>query len=195
MPAKSTKKPSASKKNKKSAKKTKSEKTIEKDIKKAVDKIPGIAIEHKKDTEKRKKTHKVLSDIYDESKQSHKSIVIPKQIDTKKHLLWTGVTTLAILVFVLWIWNMRTMIYDVTETDEIQPPIWQDAKNDFSSVLATIKEEQKDQIIEDELEEQGLDDKSMKEKIESLLQEIFSDDGAVTTSTLTNTTSQERIDN
>jgi hypothetical protein len=133
-----------------------------------------------------------LADIYKHTKKSGRSIAVPQQIDVKKRLLWSGVGTLALLVFGFWIWNLRVMFYDITHNAEAaEPPIWEETKDDFAAALAIIKEEQKTQVIEEELEEQGLDDQTMKEKIQLLLGDILKENGGQSASSTATTTNQE----
>ena len=60
-------------------------------------------------------------------------------LPVKKSLLWGGVGALAILVFVMWTWNMRAFIGTLPHKKNIEGELFRQAKHDISTIMTNAE--------------------------------------------------------
>ncbi len=110
------------KKSKAKATKTRAKSGIHKDIANAVERIPQMIADEiqakqpaRTETPNRSKT--------------------PEQ--TKRTLLWIGVSAITVSVFAMWIVNARAIFYDIQHTQSAEGQLIAEAKDDFDKILAS----------------------------------------------------------
>lgn len=57
----------------------------------------------------------------------------------KRVLLWVGVASVTCLILVLWVWNIRAMILEVTPNSSPEKGLWDTTKSDFEELLNSTK--------------------------------------------------------
>lgn len=165
---KTTKKPPKKARNTSASRKKKqtNKRGIERDIKQAVDRLPDFVIS---ESAKQKK-HDMLSDLYKRPIDKKETIAIPAPKDTKKHLLVAGVTTIAVMIFAVWAWNLRTMFYDAGTVRAETMPMWSEAAADFTAALNTLAPRE-----EEGTKDPTTSERDVKENIEATLANIFAE--------------------
>lgn len=128
-------------------KKQKANKKVKRDIKKAVEQLPGLMIEHVKFPELPAPTR------YDEI-ETHPLKALRYEdggaIIQKKIWLWTGVTIFSAIVFLMWGWNMRAAFQDsFANTKTKQPSITETAKTTWRDAMETndLKNQIKNNLV------------------------------------------------
>ncbi len=203
------KRPAKKKTGSKKTSKTTKKGLNKKEVKKAVDKLPGLIIEQIKLEEETNK-NKQAEPRPTESREL-KPAKKPKQADWKnyydgrdrKWLLWFGVIIFTSMVFVMWGWNLFVKIQDTVDSEEME--ILPRAKKDLQIILEEpIDETEEQESITEEAvvvttTEENLFD--IKEKIKQNLSDLISTATSSTISTTTTSTAQtstttlESVDN
>jgi hypothetical protein len=151
-------------------------KKVQDDIKKSVDHIPGIIYEQIRN-EQSKQTSERPANVKIDQGQSR----------GRHGLLWFGVATLTIVVFVMWIWNTKVTIKNIGQnTKSNERTLFENAKQDLSDIMKNIAAGEEDELSK-ELEEKTPVD--VKELLRNLIGGIL----PTTTSTATSTNSTTKI--
>ncbi len=125
-------------KRKKSSKKTtgKKKSEVKKNIAKAIDQIPSAFAEEisankdkaLKELRPKETTKLEMPKVYESNTEINER--------SRKRLMWFGVISLTLVVFVMWFWNAKTIFYDIRNSkagDEKQ--IWENTKSDFKTII------------------------------------------------------------
>lgn len=178
---------------KKGAEKTRAKKNprknekIKKDIKRAVENIPGLLVEHvgienMKKTEAKKKlaTHG----------QSHQT----QSAKSSKIIIWFGVGSLTLIIFAMWIWNTKTLFYDIGYAKSTEKELWESTTNDLGVILSGMTEQEKDLLREQTAKTEKeinkkIEEENKKEKIKQTLSALIN--SVTTTPSSTTPTSTE----
>ena len=159
----------------------KTNKKIKKEIKRAVEQLPGLMIEHVKfkEIEQPTEVKKLPAPTRYEEIETKTFKSLPyedeKIVRQKKIWLWTGVTIFSAVVFLMWGWNMRAAFQDSFTNTKKQPGITETAKTTWQDTMETVKS--KTPIAPEE----NLDD--LKNKVKNNLVSIFYVKASTTTST------------
>ncbi len=133
---------------KKSSKKTKAteiNKRVRADIKKAVEQLPGLMVEHVKfkEIERPAELQKLPASTRYEKIETHPLKALRYENDEairqKKIWLWTGVTIFSAIVFLMWGWNMRAAFQDSFSNTKKQPGITETAKTTWQDTMETVE--------------------------------------------------------
>lgn len=124
----------------------KANKKVKRDIKKAVEQLPGLMVEHVKfkEIEQPAELKKLPApERYDEI-ETHQLKALPYEdsgvIRQKKIWLWTGVTIFSAIVFLMWGWNMRSTFHDsFANTKTKQPGITDTVKTTWQETMETTE--------------------------------------------------------
>lgn len=149
-----------------------SKKRTKKQIKKAAGEIPDL-IAH--NMEREKQVDDVLGHIYGEREQ--RRIHIPNAAETKRKTLWSGVIGVALVVFIMWIWNVSTMVHDVMAVKETQPAPWAEAQDEFSYIMGTLKDQEVetlDTVFQDGMKEAAAEE-ALSNTIDILAQRVWNE--------------------
>lgn len=140
-----------------SVKKKKITKKIKREIKRAVDGLPGLMIEHVKfkEIERPAELQKLPAPKHYDEIETHSLKTLPYYEDSgvirqKKIWLWTGVTIFSAIVFLMWGWNMRAAFQDsFTNTKTKQPGITETAKTTWQDAMETndLKNQIKNNLV------------------------------------------------
>ncbi len=112
-------------------------KRVQKDIERAIEKIPGILTEHVRFTETDSPPLPPHSSAAKYMKDEQ-VLAIERQ---KRRVLWIGVTCLLSIILIMWLWNARVAIYSLVRSPNTVP--WGTAKADFSAAMATLEQQDK----------------------------------------------------
>lgn len=146
-------------------------KKTEKDIKEAVDKIPGLIFEQVEF--KKKSEEEIIKNNYYREKK-------------KKTIVWIGVVIIATIVLTMWAWS--TFVNFDTILKNKEESIFDQAKGD----LKNIRQENTKQVVTTTPEEiNKLNDQEIENKIKNSLDIIIKNLNTSTPSTITNTTSSD----
>ncbi|MFH1286721.1 MAG: hypothetical protein ABII02_03135 [Candidatus Magasanikbacteria bacterium] len=139
-----------------------SKKRTKKQIKKAADEIPDLIAHNMRREEQ---VDNVLRHIYGDRGQ--RKIHIPSTAETKRKTLWGGVIGVALVIFIMWIWNVSTMVHDVMAIKNIQPAPWAEAQNEFSYIMGTIKNQEVETL--DTVFQNGMKEEEEKEALRNTM--------------------------
>jgi hypothetical protein len=144
---------------------------IEREIKEAVERIPEM-IEH---------TMRDQEDTQEKKTRTQK--IFPAQSGEKKiYLLWASVIAVSLLIFGMWVWNLRSVFSDVSEGRAVNETPFSNIEENFRQAIDLVDPEeipppkQKNAASE----QTSADDSSAIKKITAILQ-------GLTTSTVTST--------
>lgn len=167
-------------------KKAKVSKKDKKEIKKAVEKLPGLIIEQVRLSEPA--PHAVEPILKSESKieaeQEKKRPINTYHGPRQVRWLWVGVISFCLVIFSLWGWNMYILITDATEETGsnkgwLPDPVKEDLRTVWQEVGAPDDETDKNETVKEKI----------KSDLRGLVAQIKSLPAAVTTSTATTTES------
>lgn len=161
--------PKKNSKAKKTVSKERSKNAIHADIAKAVDRI---AEEMQRTTLPIAKTKNVATTTPETPIQT-----VPSYRN-QRTLLWTGVTIMTTIIFVMWVWNAKAMFYDIQHNKSAEAMLLANAKDDIENILA--QSPPKPEIFETAKPIVTQPDEPSNEAIKQTLQALFA--GAATTS-------------
>ncbi|KKQ26963.1 MAG: hypothetical protein US42_C0018G0037 [Candidatus Magasanikbacteria bacterium GW2011_GWC2_37_14] len=173
MPVKKKSTSKKSNEKKSTNKKSTEHKQIKKDIKAAIEKIPGLIYEKVEFTESN------LSQI-PQQKLENSTPVDYETIKRKRLYVWLAVIGITILIFGMWLWNTRTFL--------------QIAKNDSSEFVNTIKKDwqkinqEKDSELQKLIPEK-VSDENLDQILKNSLIKTFNNLATSTSSTVSTTIS------
>lgn len=175
-------------------KKKKIDKKVKRNIKKAVEQLPGLMVEHVKfkEIERPQEIAKLPAPTHHEEIETSAHPALPyrddKIIRQKKIWLWTGVFIFSVVVFTMWAWNMRAVFLDsFTNTKTEQPGLTETAQTTWQNTIKTLSVSQPvspSAPTKNESEEN--DSVNLKEQIKNNIISIFYAQQASTTATSTN---------
>ncbi|MEK7623446.1 MAG: hypothetical protein AAB408_02125 [Patescibacteria group bacterium] len=113
-------------KKKQPTKRKTSPKSLERDVKKAVNSIPDLIMDEKNSFLPK-----------EETPVSTKPIKIPYQ--HKRSFVWIGVASLSVLVFVMWYANMKTIFQKIRLADTAEATVAEDVMADFEEAIASLR--------------------------------------------------------
>lgn len=174
--------PSSDKKNTRPSKKKRNTRGVKRDIKKAVNQLPDMLL-HEAAAQEKKRRHNMLADLYTTDTSEQHRLAVPKAKDMRKRWLVSGVSVLSVAIFAIWVWNLRTMVYDAGQARAQSDPIWTGATEDFEQILNTL-------APPESAETRGVS-KNIKETIENALAAMIASSAATSTEVATSTTSTE----
>lgn len=129
-----------------SVKKKKITKKIKREIKRAVDGLPGLMVEHVKfkEIEQPPELKKLPApERYEEIEtKAFKSLPYDDEQIVRQKKIWllTGVTIFSAIVFIMWGWNMRSTFQDsFTNTKTKQPGITDTVKTTWQETMETTE--------------------------------------------------------
>lgn len=164
-------------------KKQKANKKIKRDIKKAVEQLPGLMIEHVKfkEIEQPDELKKLPApERYEEIEtKTFKSLPYEDEriVRQKKMWLWTGVTIFSAIIFLMWGWNMRAAFHD--SFAKKQDGIAETAKTTWRDTMKTTEPNKPEAPAKDDMAD-------LKNQIKNNLISIFYVQQASTTASSTN---------
>lgn len=126
-------------------KKQKANKKVKRDIKKAVEQLPGLMVEHVKfkEIEQPPELKKLPApERYEEIEtKAYKSLPYEDErtVRQKKIWLWTGVTIFSAIIFLMWGWNMRSAFQDSFTNTKKQPGITDTVKTTWQETMETTE--------------------------------------------------------
>lgn len=126
-------------------KKQKANKKVKRDIKKAVEQLPGLMVEHVKfkEIERPAEFKKLPAPEHHDEIETHTPKFLRYENDgairQKKIWLWTGVTIFSAVVFLMWGWNMRATFQDSFANTKKQPGITETAKTTWQDTMETVE--------------------------------------------------------
>ena len=165
----------------------KTKKTLRQDIKKAVEKLPGLIVERVRLSES--KTEKKIPQVEQipepiqtqQEKEPRSNNRMRMQHNPRQtRWLWTGVVIFCLVIFSMWGWNMYVMITDATEGTEsnsgwLPDPVKDDLRTVWQEVGAPDNETDKNETIKEKI----------KSDLRGLVAQIKSLPAATATSTTT----------
>lgn len=149
MPVKKTKKDAAKKPAKKpirtSVKKiSEADQQVKADIKKAVEKIPGLIVEHldfnplrnlNLNEPEENNANNFQPNFTAHSEPAIRANYTSKDYQTKKFLMIFAVAFLSLFIFGMWAWNALIAVQDLNYSKSKQPGIWDNAKQSFKAIM------------------------------------------------------------
>jgi hypothetical protein len=126
-------------------KKQKANKKVKRDIKKAVEQLPGLMVEHVKfkEIERPAELQKLPAPTRYEEIETRTLRSLPygdeKAVRQKKIWLWTGVTIFSAVIFLMWGWNMHATFQDSFANTKKQPGITETAQTTWQETMKTIE--------------------------------------------------------
>ncbi len=106
--------------------KTRAKSAIQKDIAKAVARIPQMIADQMDYTPPSRSTKPKTAEPIPTYRNAYPS---------KRALLWIGVGTITVAVFAMWIVNAKAMFYDIQHTKSTEGQLITDAKDDIGKIL------------------------------------------------------------
>ena len=129
-----------------SVKKKKITKKVKKEIKRAVEGLPGLMIEHVKfkEIEPPEELQKLPAPTRYDEIETHPIKTLRYEdggaIRQKKIWLWTGVTIFSAIIFLMWGWNIRAIFQDsFANTKTKQPGITDTAKTTWKETVEAVE--------------------------------------------------------
>lgn len=168
----------------------KTAKKIRREIKKAVEQLPGLLIEHVRfqELEKASETLELPEPVHHGRIETRVRQALlsggEKIIRQKKLWLWTGVVAFTVLVFAMWTLNVRVMWQDSLRGENRPTSILVETKKEWQDIMKTAEGETK------KTEEMVAD---IKEKLSSILL-MSAIMPSSTTESMVTTTSSNAID-
>ena len=159
-------------------KKTSEKKTLKRDIKKAVEKLPGLIVERVRLSESQTEKE-IPPQTQQEEPRSNKHARM-QQNPRQARWLWTGVIIFCLVIFSMWGWNMYVMITDTTEgagsnSGWLPDPVRDDLRTVWQEVGAPDDQTDENETIKEKI----------KSDLRGLVAQIKSLPAAVATSTTT----------
>lgn len=176
-------------------------------IKKAVDEISGLIVKEMSQAKSKKMVPEEDDYLSEQDFLEIKKYLKPKKTypfqyqpkkDTRKKFIWIGVLTISAIIFGMWIWNVWSIFYDVSEykKGENSPSFLQNVKISFDEALKSSKMENEDADENNNLQE-AVNNTEGKEKLEEVLGMLIAElNTTSTTSTIdmeTNTTTSNGV--
>ncbi|MFH1946551.1 MAG: hypothetical protein ABIJ23_00110 [Candidatus Magasanikbacteria bacterium] len=210
---KKIKKAAVEKKSKKNLVKKSSKKTItkkkaanKKEIKKAVERLPGLIVEQIKFEQQIKNGNPEYTPQIKDVEEIKELKPIKNGWQNyydgrdRKWLVWLGVIIFSIVIFIIWGWNLNTEIQDIFSLkDSKNLNIIQDVREDFQSIIDETETEEKlketKEVITTTTEEADNSKEKLRQHITNLISTISSSTISTTTDiNTTSTTTNEIID-
>lgn len=95
----------------------------------------------------------------------------PKVRDTRRVWLWTGVTLTTLVIFTIWIFNLRIMVTDMKIIPSAEDELLKTTKTDLDAALNFIKN--KDMNLETAIQPKPSQAEQTQGKVQALLQALF----------------------
>lgn len=187
-PAKKPKRKAAKKRSVKKDKKKASRRAIERGIKQAIERIPGLFVEHV-DFDQKESAGEALENFRPHEPASFAKppaarSYMDRSHTQKRRLMWAGVFSLTLVVFVMWIWNTHSVFYDIRYTkNNIESELYTNAKDDLRTIMKTIGSPENDDIA------RTANDSAPKELTEDRIRETLTESLRVLLASTTSTSS------
>ena len=169
-------------------KKSKKEKISKKDVKRAVEKLPGLIVEQVRLAENEPQAESLMVEQAQEQVETQPEERRSANRARMRHnpsqtrWLWTGVVIFCLVIFSMWGWNMYVMIGDATQTNG--PTTWM--PNTVTDDLRAVWEEVGAE--DDELDGKETVKEKIKTNLKDLIAQVKNLPTAIATSTTPTTT-------
>ncbi|MFA4830723.1 MAG: hypothetical protein WC862_00110 [Patescibacteria group bacterium] len=172
---------------------------IKKDIAHAVESIPGFILEEAVFRQERPSDQAAPPSKAENQKRGRQTYYQPPK--QGRGLMWFGVIALAAAIFIMWSWNVKTMINDFSQKN-IKSEILGSAGEDLGSIFSRLSQQSKEAIAENAegvkqeiKKENGVPEQPRQITAEEAIRETLAGLFGAVTSTATSTSTSTSTEN